>query len=165
MPSAAGPEAEPSWCTFQGAGLCSAPRHCASPAPGFWLAGPAPPTSPRAELGVASPGRRLPPGRQGRAAGWGIWLSVVPPGLAQWAQTTLAASLRCSLPRWAVRAAQSGRNSEMSTFDGEQGLVCAVCGRSLRLSLSFGSYTLSWLSVRAAFVANNTGPLLSPGLE
>lgn len=40
-------------------------------------------------------------------------------------------------------------------------MVCTACGRSLRLTLSFGSYTLSWLSVRAAFVVNNTGPLLS----
>lgn len=50
-------------------------------------------------------------------------------------------------------------------FDREQELVCAICGWSLRLTISFGTYTLSWLSVRAAFVVNNTGPLLSPRLE
>ncbi|MEJ1284306.1 hypothetical protein NN561_015290 [Cricetulus griseus] len=92
---------------------------------------PCPTTSTPAELGVASPRRRLPLVRQRRAAGGWIWLSVVPPGLSQWAQMRSAASLRRSLSRWAVRAAQSGLNSEMYTLIGSRNwCVLSVVGHS-----------------------------------
>lgn len=48
-------------------------------------------------------------------------------------------------------------------FESEQELSCAVCCRSLTDPV--GTYTLTWLSVRATLMVNNTGQFLSPRLE
>lgn len=167
MPSAAGPEAEPSRASAHSRDLGSAARRVtaqipppdsgsqALPPPHLhpgrtWSGQPQAPATPcapgacgwRVDLALRCPTRLSPVG----AGALGRFASLLP---------STVGSAGC--PEW----------TELRDvhFDREQGLVCAACDRSLRLTLSFGTYTRSWLGVRAVFVVNNTGPLLSPRLE